>query len=97
MSILPTTSPETWTLEDIFKFNNGVLTGGIVYNIIQLALALGGGVAIIFFLIAAFQYFTAFGNEEKAQKAKTTIMWTIVGIVVIVLSELIVETLKSLL
>lgn len=88
MTILPNTDPSTWNLEHVDQ---------LVQNVIKLALALGGGVAIIFFLIAAFQYFTAFGNEEKAQKAKTTIMWTIVGIVVIVLSELIVETLKSLL
>ena len=69
----------------------------IVERLQKIGLALGGGIAIIFILIGAFYYFTAFGSEEKAQKGKTVIMWAIVGIIVIALSEIVILTLKNLL
>ena len=69
----------------------------LLANIGTLALTLAGGIAVIFILIGAFQYFTAYGNEEKAQKAKTTIIWALTGVVVIILSRLIVYVIQNLL
>ena len=87
MAILPS-NPTTWTLDTVTVLIN---------NITKLALLLAGGVAIIFILIGAFEYLTAYGNEEKANKGKTTIMWAVIGIVVILLAELIVALLQSVL
>ena len=97
MNILPTSSPETWTLGTLFNPGNPWAEGTLVGNIFNIALALGGGIAVIFLLVGAFWYFTAFGNEEKANKGKTTIMWAIVGIIVIILSRVIVDTIKNIL
>lgn len=88
MTILPTSPPEGWNLNTVLELLNNIKT---------IALALGGGIAVIFLLIGAFWYFTAFGNEEKANKGKTTIMWAIIGIAVILLSQVIVYTLRNLL
>jgi len=87
MAILPD-SPENYNLETITI----VLT-----RVIQLALTIAGGIAAIYLIIAGFQYFTAFGNEEKATKAKTTILWAIVGIVVIILAKVIIYEVWKLL
>lgn len=81
MTILPTGEPSSWGLDQIRE---------LVANVIQLAMSIAGGIAIILLIWAGFQYFTAYGNEEKAQKAKTTITWAIVGLVVIILAKLIV-------
>jgi len=97
MHILPTTSPETWTLDDLFRFDKGVLVGGIAFNVIKIASELGSGIAVILILVGAFYYFTAFGNEEKAQKGKTIVMWAVIGIIVILLANVIVYTVTSLL
>ena len=88
MKILPTTDPSTWQLSDV---------NTLIDNIRLLALDLAGGVAIIFILIGAFWYLTAFGNEEKAQKGKTTLMWAIIGLVVIILAQVIISEVKNLL
>jgi hypothetical protein len=85
---LPPGNPSTWTLNP----NNPA--SDVVYifigNLIKFAVGLAGAVAVIYLIIGAINYFTAFGNEEKATKAKTTITWAIIGIVVIVLAEVIV-------
>ena len=80
-AILPSTDPSQYTTADIST---------LITNITTLALGLAGAVAVIFIIIGAYGYLTAFGNEEKATKAKTTITWAIIGIVVIVLAEVIV-------
>jgi uncharacterized membrane protein YidH (DUF202 family) len=67
----------------------------LIANITSLALGLAGAVAVIYLIIGAINYFTAFGNEEKATKAKTTITWAIIGVVVIVLSTVIVNEITN--
>jgi len=86
-TILPPGNSADWTIDDIPT---------MISNIIKLALALAGGIAVIFILIGAFQYFTAFGNEEKATKGKTTVTYAIIGVVVILLAELIVYLVRNL-
>lgn len=81
MQILPTGDPSTWKLENVTQ---------LVQNVVKLALALAGAMAIIYLILGAYGYFTAFGNEEKAAKAKTTITWAIIGLIVIILAEAIV-------
>ena len=86
-ALLPTGNPETWGQEQI-----SVLIG----NAINVALLIGGGVAVIFIIIGAFGYFTAYGNEEKAKKAKTTIIWAIVGVVVILIARVLIAEIWNL-
>ena len=68
----------------------------LLANIIQLATTIAGGIAVIMIIWGAFQYFTAYGNEEKANKAKTTITWAIVGLVVMILAKIIVREIWGL-
>ena len=86
MPILPTKSPENYELEDIME---------LIKNVRNLALEVMGAVAVIFLIIGAYFYLTAYGNEEKAQKGKTIIIWTIVGIIVILLASVIIELVSS--
>ena len=81
MTILPGGDPASWGKEQIQQ---------LIANIIQLATTLAGGIAVLMLVWGAFQYFTAFGNEEKANKAKTTITWAIVGLVVIIIAKILV-------
>lgn len=85
---MPPGDPSAWSLNDV---------NTLIDNIRILALDLIGGVAVIFILIGAFWYLTAFGNEEKAQKGKTTLMWAIIGLVVIILAQVIINEVKNLL
>ncbi len=84
--ILPS-NPEAYTPETIRI---------VIANVIQLATTIAGGIAIIFLIWAGFQYFTAYGNEEKANKAKITITWAIVGLIIIILAKIIVREIWGL-
>lgn len=82
MTILPGGDPTKWGLSEVKN---------MIGNVIQLAMSLAAGVAVIYIILAGFQYFTAFGNEEKANKAKQTLTWAIAGLVVIILAKVIVS------
>ncbi len=88
MRILPTGDPATWSLSNISE---------LIRNVSDLALLLAGGIAVIYIIIGAYGYLTAFGNEEKVNKAKITITWAIVGVVVIILAKVIVTEVFNIL
>ena len=66
-------------------------------HIIKLFMDLLGAVAVIMLIWGAYQYLTAYGNDEQAQKAKSTIYWAIIGVAVAVLAWVLVDTLWGLL
>lgn len=87
MGILPNpTNPENNNLSTVFT---------LIDNVMKVATVVAGGVAVIFLLWGAFNYFTAFGNEQKAQTGKTIVMWSIIGIIVIILSQLLIAFAKN--
>ena len=84
--LLPNKDRSTYGLEDIKT---------MIASAVQIALTLAGTIAIIYIVIGAYQYFTAYGDEAKATKAKTTITWAVVGVIVIVLSKVIITEIWS--
>ena len=87
MTILPPGDPSTWGTKEIEQ---------LILNVTQLATALAGVITVIMIIWGAFQYFTAYGNEEKAQSGKKIITWAIIGLVVIILANVIIFEIKSL-
>jgi len=62
----------------------------------QLLLYLGGGLAVLFLIIGGIRYIVAAGNEEQIKAAKNTIIYAIVGLILIVISIVIVNTLPAI-
>lgn len=87
IKLLPGGDPTKWDLSNVRD---------LIQNAIQLALTICAALAVIYLIIGAYGYFTAFGNEEKANKAKTTILWAIVGVVIIILGKVIVAQVWNL-
>ncbi len=54
----------------------------IVFNIMDWLLGLVGAVGIIGFAIAGFLYLTAAGNETQMEKAKKSMLYSIIGVIV---------------
>lgn len=50
-------------------------------------------IAMIIVIYAGFLYVTAMGNDDQAKKAKNTIIWVVMGIIVILLAYALVNTL----
>ncbi|GEM_PF-2648291 len=46
--------------------------------------------AVVGLILVAFTYFTAFGDEAKAEKAKKRIYFIIIGTIIIILAEVLI-------
>ncbi len=68
----------------------------IFKTVINWALGIAFGVAVIFLIIGGFRYITSAGNEEAAEKGKSSVINALIGIVIIVLSYVIVNVASNL-
>lgn len=57
--------------------------------------ALAGMAFLIALVIGGYQYMTSAGNEEQAQKAKNTLIWAVIGIIVVALASAAVSWFKK--
>lgn len=64
---------------------------GVLSMVIFWILGLSGGVAVLFLILGGLQYVTSSGNKDKAEQAKQTILYAVIGLIVIALSFVIVS------
>lgn len=62
-----------------------------VINIVNIFLILAALVAAVFLVIGGVRYIASQGNDDEVQKAKNTILYAIIGLIVIGLSAAIVN------
>mgnify|MGYP007060687272 CR=1 FL=1 len=97
LSVIPTASAAIIGSGDL-PSNLGEATGGesslraIIVKVINYFLGFLGLVAVIMIIYGGFTYVTAAGKQEAVDSAKKTILYAIVGIVIILLSFAIVNT-----
>lgn len=70
--------------------------GVVVSNLINWVIAMGGVVSVIFIVIGAWSYMTAAGDPQKLQKAKTTILYSLIGLVIVALSLVLTSFISGL-
>lgn len=63
----------------------------VVQNIVSAVIAVSGIVAVIFIVVGGINYMTAAGDSAKVKKAKDTILYASIGLVVCALSFVIVN------
>lgn len=71
------------------KFNDTLHTIINVFSIIV------GIVAVIMIIIGGFRYITSGGNSEKVTSAKNTLIYAIVGLIIVALAQIIVRFVLS--
>jgi hypothetical protein len=62
-----------------------------LYNIVNFALILAGIIAAIYLVFGGVRYITSGGDEDAAGEAKQTILYAVIGLIVIGLSAAIVQ------
>ena len=67
-----------------------------VSNIFNGVLWLAGAVAVIFVIWGGLKYTLSNGDSSETQKAKNTILYAIIGLVVVIVSFVIVRTVQTL-
>lgn len=75
--ILPAGSATTYDLNTLVEF---------IGNIIGILISFAGVVAIVFIIIGGIKYATSFGNPQTMESAKQTLLWSIIGLVIVVCS-----------
>ena len=68
----------------------GTLIGSIT-SIVNVLLTLAAVIAVIFVIIGGVRYITSQGDEDAALLAKNTIIYAILGVIVIALSAVVVN------
>ncbi len=71
--------------------NLGQGIGAIASTVINLFSLVVGVVSVIFIIYAGFRYVTSGGSSENVSGAKNTLIYAIVGLVVVAISQLIVH------
>lgn len=87
----------------------GNLTGGktgeaavsaVIGAIVELMINVGTIVVVLFIVYAGYKFVTANGNPEKLNEAKSILLWTVVGAIVLIgantISQVIQETVGPL-
>lgn len=64
---------------------------GLIVNILQYSLALVDVFALLMFIYGGFVMMTSRGNPEKVKRAKDTLIWTVIGILVITFSYSVIK------
>lgn len=70
--------------------------GTMVTNLIQWVVGMAGVVAVIFIVVGGWGYITASGDPTKLQKAKSTIMYALIGLVIVALAEVLTAFIANL-
>lgn len=71
--------------QNIFVGENGIIT-----NITQALVYLSGAIAVILIIIAGLMFIFSQGNPESTGRARSTILYAIIGVVIAVVGELLV-------
>ena len=85
---LPT--PDCSALNGV-KCSSGTDVTGIIIIILDWAIGLAFLVSVAFLVLGGFRYITSAGNEETAGKGKKTIINSLIGLVIVILSYVIVS------
>lgn len=67
-----------------------------VVKVIDIAMTYAGIVGGIFFIIGGLQYITSAGQPEKTDKAKKTVAYAAVGIIIVILAKILLAYALSL-
>ncbi len=78
-------------VRDAAGCNNGSTLPGVIVNILNAIILVGGIVAAVFIVVGGFNYMTSAGDAGKVAKAKNTIIYALIGLVVCVLAFAIVN------
>jgi heme/copper-type cytochrome/quinol oxidase subunit 2 len=62
-----------------------------INSIVNILSAVVGVIAVIMIIIAGFRFVTSAGNPESAKAARSTIMYAVIGLVVVALAQVIVR------
>lgn len=74
-----------------FAVDGAAQTENFIKNIVKTLVGIAGAVAVVFMVIGGFHYITSSGHPEKLDKAKKTLLYSGVGLVIVLAAYTIVD------
>jgi len=90
----PAFAAEGQGLTTIVADDNQLEIGTVLANITTWVLGFSAAVAVLFLIVGGLQYITASGNQKRIDAAKATLLYAVIGLVVILLAFVIVGFLR---
>lgn len=75
----------------VFAVDGAAQTQSFIKSIITTLVGIAGAVAVVFMVIGGFHYITSSGHPEKLDKAKKTLLYSGVGLVIVLAAYTIVD------
>lgn len=69
--------------------------GGVIFGIVNALLIFAGAVAVLFLIIGGFRYVVSTGNPEQVEGAKKTILYAILGLIIIFVAYVLVVLIQD--
>lgn len=88
------TFAQDYTINDPFGNKYKSVTE-IIAKFIDFIINLGIVAVVLFFVYTGFQFVAAKGNPDAINKAKTSMMWTVVGTLVLIGGKVLVKVLEN--
>ncbi|MFH0830931.1 MAG: hypothetical protein V1895_02635 [Parcubacteria group bacterium] len=85
------TTTETVAIPDVLPKGD---FAGIITNVINWGLGIAGSVATLMLFVGGFMYVAAAGDEQRIERAKKIIKGAIIGIIVMLMAGVIVNTIN---
>lgn len=74
-----------------FAIDGAAQTENFIKNIVKTLVGIAGAVAVIFMVIGGYHYITSSGHPEKLEKAKKTLLYSGIGLVIVLAAYTIVD------
>lgn len=69
--------------------------GDLLVDIIRILLIFSGAVAVLFLIIGGFRYIISSGNAEQVEGAKKTILYALLGLIIIFIAFILVQFIQE--
>src|SRR3989338_194507 len=91
--LVPETGQEICSLEN--PLSSGIEAADIIRIVITTALSIIGALTLLMLVWGGFQWLTSAGNPEKVKSGTQTMVWAIIGVVLVFASYLLLSTFTS--
>ena len=84
--------------EDTQKANGATkyITETFAVKFLRGFLGIAGITAVVFIMVGGYQMYFSLGNEEMIKTGKNTLVWAVIGLVVVILSAAIVQIITNI-
>lgn len=79
-----------------FAVDGAAQTQTFINNIVKVMVGIAGAVAVVYMVIGGFQYITSSGHPEKLDKAKKTLLYSGIGLGIVLIAYTIVDFVSSM-